>query len=62
METRKKPEGQWGEDASKKKPYRKPAIQIYGTLSQLTQNQTNPAANVLDGGAPNPPANPTNRT
>jgi|KBSSwiStaDraftv2_1062776.scaffolds.fasta_scaffold812125_1 hypothetical protein len=48
-----------------KKPYRRPSVQVYGTLSQITQTNNNPAASALDPGAT--PTSPngqkqTNRT
>jgi hypothetical protein len=40
-----------------KKPYRRPSVQVYGTLSQITQASNNPASTALDPGAT--PASPS---
>ena len=46
-----------------KKTYRKPSVQVYGTLSQITQAQANPGAHILDGGGGPPvPSQQSNRT
>ena len=46
-----------------KKTYRRPNVQVYGTLSQITQAQANPGAHILDGaGGPPVPSQQSNRT
>lgn len=47
-----------------KKPYRKPGVQVYGTLSELTQASPNNAPHAQDNPAPFPPFTnlPSNRT
>lgn len=39
-----------------KKPYRRPSVQVYGTLSQITQATSTPAVSALDPGSS--PASP----
>ena len=63
MKTMDMPESCDKKQPSAKKTYRKPSVQVYGTLSQITQSQTNPNAHVLDaGGNPAGGGNPNNRT
>ena len=57
MKTMDMPESCDKKQPNPKKTYRKPSVQIYGTLNQMTRNQVNPG-HVSDGGG----GNPTNRT
>ena len=61
MKTMDTPESSDKKQLSAKKTYRKPSVQVYGTLSQITQSQANPNAHVLDAGG-SPGGNPNNRT
>ncbi len=50
-------------EIERKRPYRKPLVQIYGTLKDMTQSMPNTAAHAQDNPAPLPPPAPgLNRT
>jgi len=42
-----------------KKPYRKPCVQEYGNLREMTQNAPHSPSHVSDGAGPPAPANRT---
>jgi hypothetical protein len=63
VNSREQSDGPENQQPNVKKTYRKPAVQVYGTLSQVTGTRFTPGKHA-DGGTPAPfaPAPSQNRT